>query len=847
MLKSDERIFYFIENSSLDGLWYWDLEQPEYEWMSESFWTTLGYDPSTKQHLSSEWQDIINPEDLQVAVENFQRHCEDPTHPYDQIVRYHHKMGKTVWIRCRGMAIRDNNGKPIRMLGAHADITALKEHEARCIELERQQRRVFERQANLLAELEYTADIGTWVFDLRSKQIHWSKQTKCIHEVPDDFEPSLEAGIEFYKEGTSRKTITAAVEEAIQNGTPWDLELELVTASGRPIWVRAMGKPEFINDECVRLFGVFQNITDTKSLKAQLTKQNELMRVTLKSIGDAVITTDVHGIVTWMNPIAQQMTGWMFDEALGKPLREIFDIVNEKTRVTVENPVETCLREKRVMGLANHTMLISRQGAEYGIADSAAPIHGDDGELMGAVMVFHDVTEQRRIGNEMSYRATHDGLTGLFNRAEFEVQLNSYVAASAADHSQHAVLFIDLDQFKIVNDTCGHSAGDELLKQVSKLLSKQIRVSDFIARLGGDEFAVILSGCDEAKAKTIARAICDAVDAYRYINGDATFRIGASIGLVPISGQWRNATELMQAADTACYAAKDAGRNRVHVWADTDKEIQKRHTEMNWATRIEQAIDKRQFVLFAQKIISLNKTDKRLHLEVLLRLPNEKGELQSPGAFLPVAERYYLASRIDYHVVENVIARLQSHSDLERIAQVHVNLSGQSVGDRQFHKKLQALLRHASDEVRRCLCFEITETVAIRSIADAATFVDNMRGLGIEMSLDDFGAGSSSFGYLKNLDVEQLKIDGQFVRDILTDPMNEIAVKAFVEIAQLRKLDTVAEFVDSAEVLHRMSELNVDYVQGYYLHKPEPLEQVLVTNNQAFPALMKTFDPDGQI
>ena len=194
-----------------------------------------------------------------------------------------------------------------------------------------------------------------------------------------------------------------------------------------------------------------------------------------------------------------------------------------------------------------------------------------------------------------------------------------------------------------------------------------------------------------------------------------------------------------------------------------------------------------------------------------------------------------LASRIDYHVVENVITRLQSHSDLERIARVHVNLSGQSVGDRQFHKKLQALLCHVSEKVRKRLCFEITETVAIRSIADAATFVDNMRGLGIKMSLDDFGAGSSSFGYLKNLDVEQLKIDGQFVRDILTDPMDEIAVKAFVEIAQLRKLDTVAEFVDSAEVLNRMSELNVDYVQGYYLHKPEPLDQVLIINNQASP------------
>lgn len=347
--------------------------------------------------------------------------------------------------------------------------------------------------------------------------------------------------------------------------------------------------------------------------------------------------------------------------------------------------------------------------------------------------------------------------------------------------------------------------------------------------------------------KTITKTLCDVVDAFRYINGSETFRIGASIGLVPFSGQWGNATELMQAADTACYTAKDAGRNRVHVWADTDKEIQQRHTEMNWATRIEQAIDKRHFVLFAQKIMPLQQSDKRLHLEVLLCLPDEKGKLQSPGAFLPVAERYHLASRIDYHVVENVIAQLQSYSHLEHIAKIHVNLSGQSVGDRQFHNKLQTLLRNASEKVCKRLCFEITETVAIRSIADAATFVDNMQGLGIKMSLDDFGAGSSSFGYLKNLDVEQLKIDGQFVRDILTDPMDEIAVKAFVEIAQLRKLETVAEFVDSAEVLHRVSELGVDYVQGYYLHKPEPLDQVLVTHNHAFPSLVDKWRSNYQI
>jgi len=845
-LKHDPRIFDFIEKSSLDGLWYWDLEHPEHEWMSESFWATLGYDPATKKHLASEWQDIINQDDLKVAIENFQRHCENPSHAYDQLVRYRHKDGHTVWIRCRGMAIRDEHGNPIRMLGAHTDVTALKQNERQQVEYEQQQKRVFEKQADLLNELEKTADIGTWEFDVRTQDIKWSEQTKRIHEVSLDYEPSLDSGIEFYKEGASRRAITEAVTRGIEHGEPWDVELELITAKGRAIWVRALGKPDFVDGQCVRLFGVFQDITNTKLLKSQLAKQHELMRVTLKSIGDAVITTDAYGLVTWMNPIAQQMTGWMVDEAMGRQLSDVFNIVNEKTRITVENPVDSCLREKRIMGLANHTLLISREGTEYGIADSAAPIISEDGQMMGAVMVFHDVTEQRRIGDEMSYRATHDPLTGLFNRTEFEVRINRLVSDSTAESGLHGVLFVDLDQFKIVNDTCGHSAGDELLQQISYLLTQHIRASDFIARLGGDEFAIILVGCDEKKATNIAKSLCHAVDEYRYIHDGKSFRIGASIGLVPVKGQWQSTTELMQAADRACYAAKDAGRNRVHVWRESDQDIQQRHTEMGWATRIEYAIDNNQFVLFAQRIVPVRSSDKKLCMEVLLRLPDGKSGWVSPGTFLPVAERYYLASRIDIHVVERVIVTLENHANLSSISQVHVNLSGQSVGDRKFHKKLLELLRQTNADILKRLCFEITETVAIRSIADAASFVDSLRSIGIKISLDDFGAGSSSFGYLKNLDVEQLKIDGQFVRDILTDPMDEVAVKAFVEIAKLRQLDTVAEFVDSAEVLNRVTELGVDYAQGYYLHKPEPIENVLaITTIESKKAHIPLFSGDS--
>ncbi|WP_084407386.1 PAS domain-containing protein [Aestuariibacter salexigens] len=275
LLRSDDRIFDFIEHSSLDGLWFWDLENPEHEWMSAKFWTTLGYDPSSKQHLASEWQEIINQDDLKLAVENFEKHCADPTYPYDQIVRYTHSSGRTVWIRCRGMAIRDENGKPIRMLGAHTDVSALKEQELERVDKETQQKLAFKKQALLLDDLERTANIGTWEVDLIAQTVTWSPETKRIHEVPNDYQPTLETGINFYKEGESRRRITEAVELGISNGTPWDLELELVTATGREIWVRALGKPEFVDGECVRLFGVFQDISRQKEVEHQLTVARE--------------------------------------------------------------------------------------------------------------------------------------------------------------------------------------------------------------------------------------------------------------------------------------------------------------------------------------------------------------------------------------------------------------------------------------------------------------------------------------------------------------------------------------------------------------------------------------------
>ena len=479
------------------------------------------------------------------------------------------------------------------------------------------------------------------------------------------------------------------------------------------------------------------------------------------------------------------------------------------------------------MGLAKHTLLISRNGDEYGIEDSAAPIRNHEGDVLGVVLVFHDVTEQRRLAGEMSYRASHDPLTGLVNRAEFEARLRRTLERAHEDRSVHALLYIDLDQFKLVNDACGHSVGDQLLQQVAKLLRDAVRTRDTLARLGGDEFAVILEHCSAEQAQRVAEKICDRMEEFRFLHEDRRFRIGASIGLVPVDSRWATPALTMQAADSSCYAAKEAGRNRVHLWFDTDLAMRARQGEMQWATRLEQALDEDRFVLYAQRIEAVTDAGGGLHAEVLLRMVERDGSLIPPGAFLPAAERFHLATRIDRWVLKRTVKLVQALPDLAVLDTLCVNLSGHSVGDRAFHRQAIDTLAEAGADVCRRLCVEITETSAITKMADAALFIEQVRALGVRVALDDFGAGASSFGYLKNLKVDLLKIDGSFIRDIVDDPLDDAAVRCFVDVARVVGVKTVAEFVDCQKVYERVCSIGIDYVQGFLLHRPEPIENVL--------------------
>ena len=443
------------------------------------------------------------------------------------------------------------------------------------------------------------------------------------------------------------------------------------------------------------------------------------------------------------------------------------------------------------------------------------------------------VQQLHEASGEMHYNATHDALTGLVNRSEFEARLRRVLQKAGEDRSEHALLYIDIDQFKLVNDSCGHAIGDQLLQQVAKLFADAIRTRDTLARLGGDEFAIILEHCSAEQAQRVAQQICDAMAGFRFVHDERSFRVGASIGLVPVDDRWTSSSAIMQAADASCYAAKEGGRNRVHLWYDTDTAIRVRAGDMQWAMRIEQALDHDQFVLFAQRIEELGKKSPGIRAEALLRMVQDDGELVPPGAFLPAAERFHLASRIDKWVMQHALAWLKALPDPRAIRELSINLSGHSIGDRAFHRHAIESFREAGPRICQQVCVEITETAAVTNLGDAAAFIAQIRALGVGVALDDFGSGASSFGYLKHLVVDYLKIDGQFVRDVVDDPLDEAAVRCFAEVARVVGVKTVAEFVDRPEVLAKLRSMGIDYAQGFLLHRPAPLADLLKSNAMA--------------
>ena len=577
--------------------------------------------------------------------------------------------------------------------------------------------------------------------------------------------------------------------------------------------------------EVIAIVGVGRDITERREAEEALFEAKERAQVTLHSIGDAVITTDALGRVEYLNPVAEQMTGWTTIDARERALAEVFHIVDESTRATTPDPVERCLREGKVVGLANHSILVSRHGVEHHIDDSAAPIRGRDGRILGAVLVFHDVTETRSLARQLEHDATHDALTGLINRPEFERRVTRALTSSQQYRTQHALCYLDLDQFKLVNDTAGHAAGDELLRQIRKLMSSMFRERDTLARIGGDEFGLLLDNCPLGRAQSIARSVVSAVRDYLFHWDGRSYQIGVSIGLVPVTAATRDTAELFKQADVACYTAKELGRNQVHVYQRADSESAQRHSEILGAAGLRDALEQDRFRLHYQPIISLAAADDSAptRYEALLRVvdsgdADDAAKLVLPAAFIPAAERFGLMGDIDRWVIRTACADYAQGAGRTG-AEIAINLSGNSLGDDSLLGFIEAqFAAHAvpADKV----CFEITETAAIQNLRHAAELMTQLRRHGCHLALDDFGSGLSSFRYLKTLPVDYLKIDGSFVRDMLNNPSDDALVAAINEMSHALGMRTIAEYVESQAIVDRLRELGVDHAQGYWIGKP---------------------------
>ncbi|MEG4210604.1 EAL domain-containing protein [Microcoleus sp. S13_B4] len=565
-------------------------------------------------------------------------------------------------------------------------------------------------------------------------------------------------------------------------------------------------------------------IEQRQRLEESLFSEKELAQVTLQSIGDAVITTDAQGKVRYFNPIAERLTGWKTHEVQGVHFSTVFLIVDSVTREPVENPINQALLEQRIVTLANNTILIAHDGTEYPIADSAAPIRDRQGQIIGAVIVFHDVTESRYLSRQLSWEASHDALTGLINRRRFEQHLVEAIASVKDSNYQHALCYLDLDQFKVVNDTVGHIAGDELLRQITGLIQQGVRANDMLARLGGDEFGILLTQCSLSQATQIAENLKDLVHQFRFIWNGKTFIIGVSIGVVAIDQTSQDLRELLGAADAACYAAKARGRNCVHIYRLDDGELIKQRGERQLVSKISRALETNSFCLYYQKIVSITSKPLVEHYEILLRMLDENGQLVSPNEFIPAAERYGLITEIDCWVIENFFSNYHNlpERDVQSTGLYTINLSGASISNNQF---LMFLIKQFPryQVPPESIGFEITETAAIANFEQARYFISELKKIGCRFALDDFGSGLSSFAYLMNLPVDYLKIDGAFVKNISHNLISQALVEGFNRIAHAMNLQTIAEFVEDETILEKLREIGVDYAQGYGIARPVPI------------------------
>lgn len=539
----------------------------------------------------------------------------------------------------------------------------------------------------------------------------------------------------------------------------------------------------------------------------------------IATMTDTLLLVEPGGNIVNVNSATLNLLGYQESELVGHSITTLLRRVNAKNKI-----LQQAVQDNSFINY--ETEFHTKSGKSIPVSLSSSVLKDNCGEIAGVVIIARDISDSREMTRKMSYQATHDQLTGLKNRAYFEEQLSQLIQNTKTRKRESALLYLDLDRFKIVNDTCGHIAGDQLLKELTSLMKKQVRGSDTIARLGGDEFGILLDNCPIDKACEIAEKICKEIHEFHFIWNSQFFSCGVSIGVVQIDAKSENVGKVLSAADQACYAVKEQGGNRMYLYLDKDLELTERQGEMQWISIITKAFQEERFCLHAQLISPVEKGNELFRFEILIRMKDEAGGLVYPNAFLPAAQRFNLMTAIDQWVIKSFFkfyTRQCHQSSFKNNFICNINLSGATLSDNGFLDFMKSMLQQYSFPPN-FICFEITETIAIANFSKAISFIEELKKLGVQFALDDFGSGIMSFNYLKHLPVDYVKIDGTFIKNIITNPVDWAVVESINQIAHMRKIQTIAEFVENEAIYNKLRTIGVDFVQGYWLGKPVPLE-----------------------
>lgn len=638
---------------------------------------------------------------------------------------------------------------------------------------------------------------------------------------------------------TDSPQLIAALRKVVGTGVGQQLVMETPKDIENPRSYLVMAAPKFsargeLEGAVVSMTDISRQVNAESSLKqtmSDLARERDRIQITLQSIGDGVITTDADAIIQYMNPKASELTGWAAADAIGQPLDVVYKAVSgSDAGQGSASLVAQCLETgEGMISQEADPVVVGRSGRRIVVAESAAPLHHES-DIVGAVLVFRDVTDERLLSQELSFRASHDALTHLANRYEFERQV---LAAMRARHGEsdpkreHALLYLDLDNFKVINDTCGHTGGDAMLKQLATELKGELRATDLLARLGGDEFGILLRNCSLAKAEEIANQMLDAIRDYRFTYNKRSFTTTASVGVLGFSSRDGSVASVLSRVDAASYAAKNAGKDRVYVATDGDEMMRQQHGDMEWVSDLADALERGRFELHYEDVYALIDgciSARPVYRELLIRMQTDDGSLLPPADFVAAAERYQLIVQLDTWVFESALEFLRNAPD---DGVIHaINVSGQSLSDERFRDSVETRLRQAPKLAAR-LCFEITETAAISRLSDVAPFVNRLKSFGTRVALDDFGTGMASFAYLKNLPVDYLKIDGGFVANALDDNIDRAMIEAICKVGREVGITTIAEHVSNDALRQAMGDLGVDCVQGFLFGHGEPLSELI--------------------